>query len=45
MLKLGGVVGLKVGLGQSTLVEGGELGELRPISIVPNLPSTKSCIR
>jgi hypothetical protein len=43
MLKLGRVAGLKVGLRQSTLVEVRELGKLRPITIVPNLPSTKSC--
>jgi hypothetical protein len=45
MLKLGGVLGLRVGLGQSASMELGELGklrELRPIIAIPNLPSIKS---
>ncbi len=41
VLELGGVASLKVGLVQFALME---LGELGPITIVPNLPSIKSCL-
>jgi hypothetical protein len=44
ILELGAVVGLRVGLGQSTSMELRELGKLRPITIVPSLPSTKYCL-
>ncbi len=39
LLELGEIVGLRVGLGQSALVE---LGELRLITVVPGVPTIKS---
>jgi len=44
MLELGGIVGLKVRLGQFALVEFGKLGKLGLVTIVFGLPSIKSYI-
>jgi hypothetical protein len=41
MLELGGVASLRVGLRKSTSME---LRELKPIIVVPSLPSTKFCL-
>jgi hypothetical protein len=40
MLELGGVVSLRVGLGQFALME---LGEVVPTIVLPGFPSIKSC--
>jgi len=44
MLELGGIVGLKVRLGQFALMEFGKLGKLGLVTIVFGLPSIKSYI-
>jgi len=41
MLELGGIIGLRVGLGKFASME---LGELGFTTIVPSLPTIKSCL-
>jgi hypothetical protein len=43
MLKLGGVANLKAGLRQFASMELGKLWKQRPTTVVPKLPSLKSC--
>jgi hypothetical protein len=45
MMELGGIVGLKVRLGKSTLMELGKLRELGLAIIVPGFPSIKYYFR